>query len=156
MDIKPIDSKKKMLSEGDILVVAAHEAYPDEEIKASAEQHGVSPERLRFTIFAREIQNPALIRIRDGNTLFTIAGLEDRHGFVFMYNGDTENNVGENFVKFMQSAQKFGFNYLAVRCEDSSLNDAAVEVQKEFPDAQYYFEANDNLLHVKFNQMHGD
>ena len=156
MKIHPVDSKKKMLSEGDILVVAAHEAFPSEEVDASAKQHGISPERLKFTIYGQEIKNPALIRIRDGNTLFTIAGSGDRQGVVFMYNGDTENNVAENFIKFLDAAHHMGFNFLAVRCEDVSLAHAFNEIQDNYKDAQFSYDKNTRLVNVLFSQLHGD
>jgi lysophospholipase L1-like esterase len=102
------------------------------------------------------MQNPALIRIRDGNTLFTIAALENRYGYVAMYNGDTENNVATNFAQFTQASYKMGFNMLIVNCVDESLNDSAEEVQSMIQDAEIAYDEENELLYVKFNQPHGD
>jgi hypothetical protein len=156
MNIHQVNSKETMLSENDIVIVAAYmtEATPD--VRASAKKHGLSEERLLYTSYIQEMQNPALIRIRDGNTLFTIAALKDRYGYVAMYNGDIKKNVATNFNQFLQSAHKIGFNILAVKCMDDSLNDSAAEVQALVKDDELVYDEENDLLYVKFNQPHGD
>lgn len=156
MNIHQVNSKETMLSENDIVIVAAYMAEATPEVKASAKKHGLSKERLLHTVYVQEMQNPALIRIRDGNTLFTIAALENRYGYVSMYNGDTENNVATNFAQFTQASYKMGFNVLIVNCVDDSLNQAADEVQSVIQDAELVYDDENNLLYVKFNQPHGD
>ena len=156
MNIHQVNSKETMLSENDIVIVAAYmtEATPD--VKASAKKHGLSEERLLYTAYIQEMQNPALIRIRDGNTLFTIAALKDRYGYVAMYNGDIKKNVATNFNQFLQAAYKIGFNVLVVNCMDESLNDSAEEVESSVKDAELAYDDKNNLLYVKFTQPHGD
>lgn len=156
MNIHQVNSKETMLSESDIVIVAAHMADPTPEVKNSAKKHGVSAERLLHTAYIQEMQNPALIRIRDGNTLFTIAALEGRYGYVSMYNGDIEKNVATNFSQFLQASYKMGFNVLVVNCVDDSLNKAADEVQSAIQDAELVYDDENDLLYVKFNQPHGD
>lgn len=156
MNIHQVDNKEAMLSENDIVIVAAHMTEVTPEVEKSAKQHGVSAERLLYTAYIHDMQNPALIRIRDGNTLFTITALENRYGYVVMYNGDTENNVATNFAQFTQASYKMGFNMLIVNCVDESLNDSAEEVQSMIQDAEIAYDEENELLYVKFNQPHGD
>ena len=144
-----------MLNESDIVIVAAHMADPSE-VKKEANKLGVSSERLLYTIYVQEMQNPALIRIRDGNTLFTIAALPERYGYVSMYNGDIDKNVATNFSQFLQAAYKMGFNVLFVKCGDDSLNKSAKEVLSIVKNAEFAFDDKKGLLIAKFNQPHGD
>jgi hypothetical protein len=101
------------------------------------------------------MQDPALIRIRTGNTLYTIAALEGRVGFVFMYNGDVQENVTQNFMEFIQAAYKMGFNILAIKCVDNSLNENAKEIESSVQDAKLSYDAEDDLLYVEFSQPRG-
>jgi hypothetical protein len=156
MNIHQVDNKEAMLSESDIVIVATHMAEKTPEIEQAAKEHDVTPERLLYTVYVQEMQNPSLIRIRDGNTLFTIAAMPDRYGYVSMYNGDTENNVATNFSQFMQSAYKMGFNVLVIKCADDSLNKSAREVQSMVQDAEFAYDEESKLLYAKFNQPHGD
>lgn len=156
MDIHQVNSQETMLSESDIVLVAAHMTDPTPEINDSAKEHGVTAERLLYTIYVQQMQNPALIRIRDGNTLFTIAALEERVGFVFMYNGDVQENVATNFNQFVQAAYKMGFNVLVINCVDSSLNDSAKEIESSVQDASLSYDAENDLLYVQFLQPHGE
>jgi hypothetical protein len=155
MNIHQVNSKETMLSESDIVIVAAHMADPSE-VKKEANKLGVSSERLLYTIYVQEMQNPALIRIRDGNTLFTIAALPERYGYVSMYNGDIDKNVATNFSQFLQAAYKMGFNVLFVKCGDDSLNKSAKEVLSIVKNAEFAFDDKKGLLIAKFNQPHGD
>jgi len=156
MDIHQVNSKETMLNESDIVIVAAHMTDADQEIKDSAKQSGVSAERLLYTIYLQQMQNPALIRIREANTLFTIAALEGRTGLVFMYNGDTPENVVNNFLEFLQAAYTMGFNILVVKCVDDSLNNVARQVEGSVKDAELTYIEDKDLLCVQFNQPHGD
>jgi hypothetical protein len=156
MNIHQVDNKETMLNENDIVIVAAYMSEITPDIEEAADKHGVSPERLLYTAYVQEMQNPALIRIRDGNTLFTIAALPERYGYVSMYNGDTEDNVATNFNQFLQAAYKIGFNVLAVSCKDESLNNASDEIQSLAQDEEFSYDEKDNLLYVKFSQPHGD
>lgn len=156
MDIHQVNSKDTMLSESDIVLVAAHMTDPTPEINDSAKEHGVTAERLLYTIYVQQMQNPALIRIRDGNTLFTITALENRVGYVFMYNGDVQENVATNFDQFLQAAYKMGFNVLVVNSVDDALNKSAEEVESSTQDAEFSYDQENNLVYVQFLQPHGD
>jgi hypothetical protein len=156
MDIHQVNSKETALSEDDIVIVSAFMTSPTLEVQESAKKHGVTPERLLYTVYVQQMQNPALIRIREGNTLFTMAALEGRQGFVMMYNGDVEENVAENFEKFLQAAHTMGFNVLVVKCVDDSLNRSGKQIQKDVQDAEFVYNKVDEVLYVRFNQPHGD
>jgi hypothetical protein len=155
MNIHQVNSKETMLNENDIVIVAAYMA-DSSEITDAAKEHDVSPQRLLYTTYINQMQNPALIRIRDGNTLFNIAALDGRIGYVAMYNADVKENVASNFVQFLQAAYKMGFNLLCIKCEDDSLNESAQEIQSDFADAEFSFDEENDLLIAKFNQPHGE
>ena len=113
MNVYPVDSRQTMLKPQDIFAVAAHEYKPG--IKAAAEaakKAGMSPERMSYAVMISEYSDPKLIRIRAGNTLFTIAALPDRMGFVRGYNGDTAPNYINNMIDLAQAARKMGFDTL--------------------------------------------
>ena len=156
MNIHQVDSKETMLNENDIVIVAAHMAEVTPKIRQEAKKNKITAERLLYTIYIHEMQNPALIRIRDGNTLFTIAALKNRYGYVSMYNGDIEKNVADNFNQFLSASYKIGFNVLVVNCVDDSLNKSAEAVQSIVKNAELAYDDKNNLLYVKFNQPHGD
>jgi hypothetical protein len=112
-DIHPVDSKKHMLEPNDIFIVAAHEyKHEQEQFEEAAQKHGVSAERLLYTAMIELYSHPGLIRLRSGNTLFTIASFPDRVGYVSMVNGDTANRLVENIVESLHAAKHMGFSKL--------------------------------------------
>jgi hypothetical protein len=111
--IHPVSSKEHMLQPTDIFLVAANEYKQGLEMcKAAAKKANITPERLLYTIMLKEYSDPRLLRVRAGNTLFTIAALPERTGFVRGYNGDTGENYVNNIIEFIQSARKMGFDKL--------------------------------------------
>jgi hypothetical protein len=111
--IHPVSSKEHMLKPTDIFVVAAHEyKLGIEHAKEAAKKAHVTPERMSYAIMINEYSDPRLIRIRSGNTLFTIAAMEGRVGYVRGYNGDTIENYINNMVECFDCARKMGFDYL--------------------------------------------
>jgi hypothetical protein len=112
-DIHPVSSKKHMLSPTDIFAVAAHEDKRSQKIVQQAAKKGhVSNERMLYSLMIKEYSDKNLIRIRVGNTLFTIAAFKGRVGWVRSYNGDTADNLVNNMIEFMHSARKMGFDVL--------------------------------------------
>lgn len=111
--IHPVSSKQHMLSPTDIFAVAAHEYKPGiEQCREAAKRAHVSPERLSYSIMIKEYSDPRLIRVRAGNTLFTIAALPHRVGFVRGYNGDTAEGYINNVAEFFDAARRMGFDLL--------------------------------------------
>jgi len=111
--IRPVSSKEHMLNPTDIFAVAAHEDKHSQKVVQKAAKKGrVSTERMLYSMMIKEYSDKALIRIRAGNTLFTIAAFEGRVGWVRSYNGDTADNLVNNMIEFMQSARKMGFDVL--------------------------------------------
>lgn len=102
-----------MLNPQDIFAVAANE-YKEglEAAKAAAKKAGVTPQRMSYTIMLTEYSDPRLIRVRAGNTLFTIAALPERTGFVRGYNADIAPNYINNMIEFAQAAREMGFDTL--------------------------------------------
>ena len=112
-DIEPIDSKKTQLSVTDIAAVAAH---TDKKViarfKTSSKKSGASAERIAYSFFMHEMQDPSLVRIREGNTLFTVKAVAKDGGYLRVYNGDVKANVLPNYKLAMDAAHKMGFNYV--------------------------------------------
>ena len=111
--IHPVSSKEHMLNPTDIFAVAAHEdKYSQGVVAAGAKKAHVSPERMLYSAMIHEYSNKGLIRIRSGNTLFTIAAFKGRVGWVRSYNGDAAENYVENMHEFLVAARKVGFDHL--------------------------------------------
>jgi len=129
--IHPVSSKEHMLKPTDIFAVAAHE-YKEgiERAKEPAKKAHVSPERMSYAIMIQEYSDPRLIRIREGNTLFTIAALPHRVGFVRSYNGDTAENFIENMIVFSQCARKMGFDVLVAQTSPAIVRALKVALRK--------------------------
>lgn len=116
MNVHVVDSKQHMLVPNDIFIVASHE-YKDgiEKARETAKKYGMTPERLQYTIMIKMFQDKSLIRVRAGNTLFTIKALPKRVGFVMSFNADTAPNYVNNMVEFFYSARKMGFDVLIAK-----------------------------------------
>jgi hypothetical protein len=111
--IHTVSSKEHMLDPKDIFIVAAHEDKRSQQMAAaSAKKAKVSTERLVYSIMVKQYSQKSLIRIRAGNTLFTIAAIGGRVGLVQSYNGDTAENFVDNVLEFFHSARKIGFDVL--------------------------------------------
>lgn len=131
MNVYPVDSKKTMLSPQDIFIVAAHEDKVGlKAVEKAAKKVGATPERLYFGVLLKAYSDPKLIRIRSGNTLFTIAAFEGEVGFVRGYNGDTAKNYVNNIVELIQAAQKMGFQALVAHASEAVHRSISAAVHK--------------------------
>lgn len=135
MKTTPVDSKHEDLDPAEILIIAAHQnkKQAEEYKKRSKKSDGVSAERLLHTIYVEELRNPSLVRLKEGNTLFTITPLPQRVGVVSVYNGDVEKNIPSNIVETFTAAQKLGFDFLIFTPDDikPSFVDSAFAKYKE-------------------------
>jgi hypothetical protein len=152
-DIRPVSSKEHMLSPTDIFVVAAHE-YKDglRVASAAAKKARISPERMSYAIMLKEYSDPRLIRLREGNTLFTIAALPSRAGFVRGYNGDTADVYTNNIAEFFITARKLGFDVLAMHATPDAARAIKIAVRKaqtKLPDIDAKFNPSSNEAVVK-------
>ena len=120
-----------MLKPQDIFAVAAHE-YKEglEACREPAKKVGISPERLSYTIMVKEYSDPRLIRIRAGNTLFTIAAFPDGVGFVRGYNADTAPNYVANILELTESAKKMGFSTLLAHTSEAATRAVKLAIRK--------------------------
>ena len=116
MNTQLIDSNKKKLSPEDILVIAAHHYKAGINTIKNIPSHGkgISPERVMHTIFVKEVSDPSVIRLRQGNSLYSVFPAEERIAFLHAYNGDTYKNYVDNTAKVFEAMYKLGFNYLVV------------------------------------------
>lgn len=111
--IRAVSSTEHMLEPSDIFAVAAHEDKAGQKaLEKAAKKVGVTPERMLYSFMLKMYSEKNLIRIRAGNSLFTIAASEGRVGFVQSFNGDTVQQYVENMHQFMESARKIGFDFL--------------------------------------------
>ena len=120
--IHPVSSKEHMLNPTDIFVVAAYEDKAGQKaVEEGAKKAHVSTERMLYSMMIQMYSQPSLIRIRSGNTLFTIAAFEGRVGYVQAYNGDTAENYIENMHQFLESARKIGFDTLVTKTHSNEI-----------------------------------
>ena len=78
--VHPVSSKEHMLNPTDIFAVAAHEDKSSQKVveKAAKKAH-VSTERMLYSVMIQEYSGKSLVRVRVGNTLFTIAAFAMTH-----------------------------------------------------------------------------
>ena len=149
--IHPVSSKEHMLNPTDIFVVAAHEDKGGQKmVEKAANKAHVTPERMLYSMMIHLYSDKKLIRIRAGNTLFTIAAFEGRVGYVHSYNGDTVPNYIENMHQFLESARKIGFDTLVARIHTPELVrilKAAARKMKD-PAVKTNFDSKHNLFAV--------
>lgn len=120
--IHPVSSKEHMLNPTDIFVVAAHEdKVGQKSVQQSAKKAGITPERMVYAIMLQMYGDKGLIRIRAGNTLFTILAAEGRVGYVRAYNGDTVENYIDNMHQFLESARALGFDTLVAKTHSTEI-----------------------------------
>jgi hypothetical protein len=156
--IHPVSSKEHMLSPTDIFAVAAHEDKAGiQSCVASAKKHHLSPERMLYSIMIKEYSDPRLIRIREGNTLFTIAALPHRVGFVRGYNGDTAENYIENMIIFNQACRKLGFDILLSHTSPMVVRAIKIALNKHnLKGIKSYFNSEDNLFSITTGEPRGE
>ena len=151
MDIRPVSSKEHMLNPQDIFIVAAHEEQLDiPGLEDAAKSAGMSKERMAYTLLLNEYSDPRLLRVRTGNTLFTIAALPDRVGFVRAYNADTGPNFINNLVEFFDAARKMGFDQLYAQPNETATKAIKLAArQNTRPDIELSFNPEANLFVIK-------
>ena len=148
--IQPVSSKEHMLKPTDIFLVAAHE-YKDglELVSSVSKKHGLSPERMSYSIMIKEYSDPRLVRIRVGNTLFTIAALPEGIGFARSYNGDTAENYISNMLEFLDCAKKMGFDCLFCHTNTTVVRAFKVGLRKlKNTEIKSHFDSSNNIFAI--------
>ncbi len=156
--IHPVSSKEHMLNPPDIFLVAAHEYKQGIEIcKAAAKKAKITPERLSYTIMLKEYSDPRLLRVRAGNTLFTIAALPKRTGFIRGYNGDTGENYVNNIIEFIKSARKMGFDKLLAHTTPEALKALKLALKKgKFEGAESNYDSTSKMFTFTTGEPRGE
>ena len=105
------DSKKKMLSQDEILTTAFKET-----------KTGYTPEQAKAAILA-ETQMKNCIVMREGNTLFIINfdPKDKTRGLFRALNADTAHNYLQNSKTFIKAAGMAGFRLLISQYQDKSI-----------------------------------
>lgn len=148
--VHPVNSKEHMLNPTDIFLVAAHEYKQGlEECAAQAKKNGISPERMSYSIMIQEYSDKNLIRIREGNTLFTILALPSRVGFVRGYNADTAENYIENMIVFNQAARNLGFDTLISHTTPDVVRALKIALRKHnVTGIKSHFDSSQNMFFI--------
>ena len=147
--VHPVSSKEHMLNPTDIFVVAANEDKASQKVmEPAAKKAKVSVERMLYSVFIQDYSDKGLIRIRAGNTLFTIAAFEGRLGLVRSYNGDTAENFINNMHEFMLSARKLGFDFLFAQTHSPEIVRLLKVAARKFksPDVKTYFDSEAGIF----------
>jgi hypothetical protein len=108
-----VNSKQHMLSNHDILLVAAHDHPEDAKMhyKDAGSPKQATPEMLLMGIYNQIFTAPHVIRLREGNTLFVLQ--PGQSGAMFMmFDADTPNNTINNITQACEAARKMGFKKL--------------------------------------------
>ena len=156
--IHPVSSKEHMLKPTDIFVVAAHEYKQGiEQCKEAAKKMHVSPERLSYSMMIKEYSEPQLIRVRAGNTLFTIVALPHRVGFVRGYNGDTAENYISNLGEFFGAARKMGFDVLVATTTPEVVRLLKIYLRKHHVEGiKSHFDSAQNVFSITTGEPRGE
>jgi hypothetical protein len=156
--IHPVSSKEHMLNPTDIFAVAAHEYKEGIQMcVASAKKHHISPERMLYSIMIKEYSDPRLIRIREGNTLFTIAAMPHRVGFIRGYNGDTAENYIENMIIFNQAARKLGFDVLVSHTSPDAVRALKIALKRnKITGIKSNFDSSSKLFAITTGEPRGE
>jgi len=156
--IHPVSSKEHMLIPTDIFAVASHENKAGiQQCVASAKKHHVSPERMLYSIMIKEYSDPRLIRIRAGNTLFTIAAMPHRVGYVRGYNGDTAENYIENLIEFNQAARRLGFDITVAHTSPDVVRSLKIALRKHnVKGVKSHFDSSTNIVAITTGEPRGE
>jgi len=105
-----VNSKQHMLSNNDILLVAAwdHSDAAEAAYKKAGSPEQITPQMLMYTIFHQLFTQPNVVRLREGNTLFTLFPEKDS-ALLMLFDADTPSNSVNNIVQFGKASQKLGF-----------------------------------------------
>jgi hypothetical protein len=104
-----VDSKKKMLGEQAILMIAAQETKSPH------------PASSVYAALVQEMNMEGTSIVREGNTLFIIHKGQGRVGVFRALNADTARNYLESSYAFIQGAYKMGFDTLVSEFEDPTI-----------------------------------
>jgi len=145
-----VNSKQHMLSNNDILLVAAHD-HPEAAEKAykkAGSPAQATPELLMYTIFNQLFVQPNVIRLREGNTLATLTPGKEEAIFM-MFDADTPNNTVNNIAQCFEAARKMGFKKLIGQSDKPIINkmvQRAVEKLK----GKHSLKIKDNSIVLEF------
>lgn len=115
-----VNSKTYLLSNPDILLVAAHDHPEDAKMhyKNAGSPPQATPVMLLTAIFNQIFVAPHSIRLREGNTLFVL-NPGPKGAMMFMFDADTPNNTVRNMATACEAARKMGFTKLVFPATDN-------------------------------------
>jgi hypothetical protein len=150
MKVHVVDYKEQELNPKDILLVAAFEDKNALQMfKEPAKKVGMSPERFAFTVNVKEYSNPKLVRVRAGNTLFTIATFYPRVGYVKGYNADVAENYVNNIIEFVRAAREMGYDHLITHLSKEAWRAAKMALKRSRMNVETKFDSAQGLAAIK-------
>jgi hypothetical protein len=149
-----VNSKQHMLSNNDILLVSAHD-HPESAEKAykkAGSPAQATPELLMYTIFNQLFVQPNVIRLREGNTLFTLTPGE-KETVMLMFDADTPGNTVNNIAEFFKASQKMGFKKLIGQSEKPIINKMIRRAFEKLSIKNKSLEIKDNYIVLEFKNV---
>jgi len=154
MKIHHVDSKQTMLSVEDILMVSAHDHKDAAQkyYKQVGSPEGVSPERVMYTIWVKNMSQPQVIRLREGNSLFPIVPLNEhtQMGMLMMFDADVPKNTVRNGTEALNAARKMGFKTLLIGAKQPEIATMAKLAFSRAKQPGDTFEKVGNKITVRF------
>ena len=135
-----VDSKKKKLSEKEIIETAL-----DETGSKHNKEQGVA------ALVAETRNTPNTITLREGNTIFIINfdPKDKTRGMFRALNADTAANYLQNSLTFIKAAGLMGFKVLVVQFKDATILNIFKYISRKppFPNMGYSVQKTENGLH---------
>jgi hypothetical protein len=149
-----VNSKQHMLSNNDILLVAAYD-HPEaakQAYKKAKSPAQTTPELLMYTIFNQLFVQPNVIRLREGNTLATLTPDKNQEALFLMFDADTPNNTVNNIAQCFEAARKMGFKKLIGQSDKPIIN-KMVQRAAEKLKGKHSLKIKDNSILLEFENV---
>jgi len=149
-----VNSKQHMLSNNDILLVSAydHPESAEEAYKKAGSPSQTTPELLMYTIFNQLFVQPNVIRLREGNTLFTLTPGE-KETVMLMFDADTPGNTVNNIAEYFKASKKMGFKKLIGQSEKPIINKMIQRAFQKLDGKNNSLKIKDNSILLEFKNV---
>ena len=150
-----VNSKQHMLSNNDILLVAAHD-HPEAAKQAYEKANRpaqATPELLLYTIFDQLFVQPNVIRLREGNTLFVLLPTGKDSAFLLFFDADTPNNTVNNICQFGGAAQKMGYRKVFGKADNPIIIKLIKKAFEKFGGKKNSLEIKNNSILMEFSDV---
>jgi len=132
-----------------LVAVHDHKDVADDYYKKAGSPKQITPEMLLYTIFDKLFTQPNIIRLREGNTLFTLTPTEEGAMFM-MFDADTPNNTIHNLIVTGEAAKKMGFKRLIGTSGNPTVTKLIKRAFDRLEHKNYSLKIKDNLIILDF------